>query len=134
LVAVRAAAITPAEFTWPATWADAARKSRLPTIPSHEIAGVGATMGPAVSSIAAGQDVYGLIDCHRDGGAAEFVVARAEQLAAKPHTVDYIHAAAIPLSALTAWQAFRTCFALGAGQTVLIHGGAGGVGSFARCS
>ena len=131
LVEVHAAAITPTEFTWDPTWTDEQGKSRLPIIPSHEISGVVAKVGNDALNIAAGDEVYGLTDFYRDGGAAEFMIAKVADLAPKPRSVDHVHAAAIPLSALTAWQAFRTHAFLRAGQRVLIQGGAGGVGSFA---
>ena len=131
LVEVHAAAITPTELTWDPTWSDERGKSRLPVIPSHEISGVVAKLGDDVTSIAGGEEVYGLTDFYRDGGAAEFMIAKVAELASKPRSVDHVHAAAIPLSALTAWQAFRTHAFLRPGQRVLIHGGAGGVGSFA---
>jgi NADPH:quinone reductase-like Zn-dependent oxidoreductase len=131
LVEVHAAAITPTELTWDPTWSDGRGKSRLPVIPSHEISGVVAKLGADVTSIAGGEEVYGLTDFYRDGGAAEFMIAKVAELAPKPRSMDHVHAAAIPLSALTAWQAFRTHAFLRAGQRVLIHGGAGGVGSFA---
>jgi NADPH:quinone reductase-like Zn-dependent oxidoreductase len=131
LVEVHAAAITPTELTWDPTWTDEQGKSRLPIIPSHEISGVVAKVGTDALNIAAGDQVYGLIDFFRNGAAAEFMIAKVAELAPKPRSVDHLHAAAIPLSALTAWQAFRTHAFLRAGQRVLIHGGAGGVGSFA---
>ncbi|HLK86663.1 MAG TPA: NADP-dependent oxidoreductase [Candidatus Binataceae bacterium] len=131
LVEVCAAAITPTEFTWDPTWTDQHGRSRLPIIPSHEISGVVAQTGPDAPDIAAGDEVYGLIDFYRDGAAAEFAIAKVSELAPKPRSVDHLHAAALPLSALTAWQAFRTHAFLRAGQRVLIHGGAGGVGNFA---
>jgi NADPH:quinone reductase-like Zn-dependent oxidoreductase len=131
LVEVHAAAITPTELTWDPSWTDQQGKSRLPIIPSHEISGVVAKVGIDAMNIGVGDEVYGLIDFFRNGAAAEFAIARVAELAPKPRSVDHLHAAAIPLSALTAWQAFRTHAFLRAGQRVLIHGGAGGVGSFA---
>jgi NADPH:quinone reductase-like Zn-dependent oxidoreductase len=131
LVEVHAAAITPTELTWDPTWTDEQGKSRLPIIPSHEISGVVAKVGTDAMNVAAGDEVYGLIDFYRNGAAVEFAIAKVAELAPKPRSVDHLHAAAIPLSALTAWQAFRTQAFLRAGQRVLIHGGAGGVGSFA---
>jgi NADPH:quinone reductase-like Zn-dependent oxidoreductase len=131
LVAVKAAAITPAELTWGPTWTNRKGESRLPIIPSHEISGVVAEVGPDAAGVEQGQEVYGLIDFYRDGGAAEFVAVKAEELALKPRTLDHVHAAAMPLSALTAWQAFRVRAALHSGQRVLVHGSAGGVGCYA---
>ena len=131
LVGVHAAAITPTELTWDPTWSDEQGKSRVPIIPSHELSGVVVKLGTDVTSIAVGNEVYGLIDFYRDGAAADFTIANAAELSPKPRSVDHVHAAAIPLSALTAWQAFRTHAFLRTGQRVLIHGGTGGVGSFA---
>jgi len=131
LVAVYAAALTPAELTWKETWADHSGTSRLPIIPSHEVSGVVAALGEGVSDLAPGAAVYGLTDFSRDGAAAEFVAVRAADLAPKPRSIGHLHAAAMPLSALTAWQALFDHGRLAAGQRVLIHGAAGGVGSFA---
>jgi NADPH:quinone reductase-like Zn-dependent oxidoreductase len=131
LVEVKAAAITPTELTWEPSWTSADGKSRLPMIPSHEISGLVAEVGPEVRHLVTGEEVYGLIDFYRDGGAAEYVVAAIDELATKPRTVDHIQAAALPLSALTVWQAFRVHASLQPSQRVLIHGGAGGVGSYA---
>ena len=76
LVEVHAAAITPTELTWDPTWTDEQGKSRLPVIPSHEISGVVAKVGTDVMDIAAGDEVYGLIDFFRNGAAAEFARLR----------------------------------------------------------
>jgi NADPH:quinone reductase-like Zn-dependent oxidoreductase len=131
LVEVYAAALTPAELTWKETWADHSGKSRLPVIPSHEVSGVVAAVGEGVADPKPGAAVFGLTDFSRDGAAAEFVAVRAADLALKPRSIDHLHAAAMPLSALTAWQALFDHGGLVAGQRVLIHGAAGGVGSFA---
>ncbi len=133
-MAVRAASITPDELTWEVTWKDApgpAGRDRTPIVPSHEMSGVVAELGPGVTEVEAGDEVYGLIPFARDGAAAEFVSVPAALLARKPITVDHETAASIPLAALTAWQALVDHAALRADHHVLIHGGAGGVGSFA---
>ncbi|WP_328519687.1 zinc-binding dehydrogenase [Kribbella sp. NBC_00359] len=122
LVAVKAASITPDELTWP---------ERTPFIPSHEFSGVIAALGAGVDDLAVGDAVYGLIPFTRDGAAAEYVALPAGVVVAKPTTVDHDHAAALPLAALTAWQALVRHAGLQAGQRVLVHGGAGGVGSYA---
>jgi NADPH:quinone reductase-like Zn-dependent oxidoreductase len=75
--------------------------------------------------------VYGLPEFSQDGAAAEYVAIRTGNLAPKPQSLDHLHAAALPLSALTAWQAFRVHSSLARGQRVLVHGGVGGVGSLA---
>ena len=75
--------------------------------------------------------MFGYIDVRRDGADAEYVAAQATELAPKPASLTHAQAAAVPLSALTAWQALFDQGELAAGQRVLVHGGAGGVGTFA---
>jgi NADPH:quinone reductase-like Zn-dependent oxidoreductase len=122
LVAVRATAITADELTWPESW---------PAIPCHDLSGVVAAAGPGVTEWSAGDEVYALIGFDRPGAAAEYVTVPAADLAAKPSGVDHLAAAAVPLGALTAWQALYSHGQLQRGQHVLIHGGAGGVGAYA---
>jgi NADPH:quinone reductase-like Zn-dependent oxidoreductase len=130
LVRVHATGISPAEFTWH-IWETPDGRSRLPFIPSHEVSGVVADVAPHVRDVEVGDAVYGLTDFFRDGGAAEYVAVRSTELAPKPRSLDHASAAATPLSALTAWQALFDHARLTPGQRVLIHGAAGGVGSFA---
>jgi NADPH:quinone reductase-like Zn-dependent oxidoreductase len=130
LVRVHAAGISPAEFTW-SIWETPDGRSRLPAIPSHEVSGVVAAVAPGVRDVAVGEAVYALTDFFRDGAAAEYVAVQAADLAPKPRTLDHAQAAATPLSGLTAWQALFDHAHLAPGQRVLIHGAAGGVGSFA---
>jgi NADPH:quinone reductase-like Zn-dependent oxidoreductase len=130
-VHVYAAGITPTELTWNETYQTPDGHGRLPSIPGHDVSGVVDALGQGVTGISKGDNVYGLIDFPRDGSAAEYVVVRAADLAPKPGTLDHVRAAAVPLSALTAWQALFVHAALAAGQRVLIHGAAGGVGVFA---
>ncbi len=122
LVEVRATAVTAAELSWPETW---------PAIPCHDVSGVVAAAGPGVTAWRPGDGVYGLIGFDRPGAAAGFVTVPAADLAAKPATVDHVAAAAVPLGALTAWQALHEHAQLRPGQHVLVHGGAGGVGGYA---
>ncbi len=131
LVRVRATGITPAELTWDETYRNADGTPRIPGIPGHEVSGIVERMAEDVTDFKIGDEVYGLCDFPRDGAAAEFAGVRAINLALKPRVISHIEAAALPLSALTAWQALFEHAHLGAGQTVLIHGGAGGVGSLA---
>ncbi|WP_405883125.1 NADP-dependent oxidoreductase [Streptomyces sp. NBC_01136] len=134
LVAVHAASITTGELSWDATWTDSfdgTGRDRTPVVPSHEVSGVVAELGSTVTGLAVGDEVYGLIPFTRDGAAAEYVTVPAEALAAKPSRLDHADAAAVPLAALTAWQALVGHGSVAAGQHVLVHGGAGGVGSFA---
>lgn len=128
LISVRAAAITFDELTWEETWTrDGA--SRTPIIPSHEVSGVVVETGSGVTDFGAGDEVYGLIGFDRDGAAAEFVAVPATDLAAKPSTVSHPAAAALPLAGLTALQALVDHAAVQPGESVLVHGGTGGVGA-----
>ncbi len=102
-----------------------------PAIPCHDLSGVVATVGEGVDGWRSGDEVYGLVGFDRPGAAAEYVTAPAADLAAKPASVDHPAAAAVPLGALTAWQALHDHAQLAAGQHVLVHGGAGGVGVYA---
>ena len=131
LVCVHAVAITPTELSWSATYTTHDRTDRLPTVPGHEVSGLVEAVAPDVTGVAPGDAVYALTDFWRDGGAAEFVAIRAADLAPKPQSLDHVHAAAVPLSALTAWQALFDHASLASGRRVLIHGAAGGVGTFA---
>ena len=131
LLEVRAASFTPTELRWPSTWVDRAGKARPAPIPAHEVSGVVADLGYGTTGFAVGDEVYGLTDWYRDGAAAGYVAVEARNLAPKPASLDHTHAAAVPLVALTAWQALFEHGGLLAGQSVLIHGAGGGVGVFA---
>jgi NADPH:quinone reductase-like Zn-dependent oxidoreductase len=132
LVRVRAAAVTPTELQWVPTWATRDGGPRpLPVIPGHEFSGEVAALGEGVTAVAVGEAVYGMNDWFGDGAQAEYCLARPADVARKPASVDHAHAAATPISALTAWQGLLVRSHLSAGQRVLIHGAAGGVGVFA---
>jgi len=122
LVEVHATAVTAGELTWPESW---------PTIPCHDLSGVVAATGGGVTGWRPGDEVYGLIGFDRPGAAAEYATAPAADLAAKPSGVGHVEAAAVPLGGLTAWQALHDHAGLQPGQHVLVHGGAGGVGTYA---
>jgi NADPH:quinone reductase-like Zn-dependent oxidoreductase len=128
LVQVRAASFTPTELTWPLR-TDRAGHDRGPVIPAHEGSGVVVGLAYGTAGVSVGDEVYGLIDGYRDGWAAEYVIIEARSLAPKPTTVDFIEAAAIPQAGLTSWQALFDHGHLEPGQTVVIHGAGGGVGS-----
>lgn len=130
LVAVRAAAITYDELTWDESWTRDG-VDRTPVIPSHEVSGTVAELGPDVTWPTVGEDVFALTPFERDGAAAQYVVVPAGELAVKPATVSHVEAAALPLSGLTAWQALLDHTHVTPGQSVLIVGGAGGVGAYA---
>lgn len=132
LVRVHASGVTPSELSWPTTWLNPDGTLRaLPIIPGHEVAGEVVETGAGADGLAIGDRVFGLIDFQRDGADAEYVVARASELALLPEALTFTDAAAVPLSALTAWQALFDQAALAAGERILIHGAAGGVGTFA---
>ncbi len=128
---VYATSITRTELTWDQTYQNPDGSPRLPTIPGHEMSGVIETVPRGVWDLGPGDAVYALTDFPRDGAAAEYVAVRATNLALKPRTIDHAHAASVTLSGLTAWQALFTHGGLQRGQKVLIHGGAGGVGTLA---
>jgi NADPH:quinone reductase-like Zn-dependent oxidoreductase len=128
---VAATGITPTELRWDETYQHADGTPRLPSIPGHEVSGVVERAAPDIDDLRPGDALYGLADFPRDGAAAEFVAVRAANLARKPRSIGHTEAASLPLSALTAWQALFVHGQLVAGQSVLIHAGAGGVGSLA---
>jgi NADPH:quinone reductase-like Zn-dependent oxidoreductase len=101
----------------------------LPLIPGYDIAGMVEKTGAKVTKLKPGDSIYAYVLW--GGGYAEYAVATEGEATAKPKSLNYIEAAAVPLAALTAWQALIDTAKLSAGQTVLIHGGSGGVGSMA---
>jgi NADPH:quinone reductase-like Zn-dependent oxidoreductase len=130
-VRVYAAGITPTELSWDATYENPDGSARIPSIPGHEFAGVVTATGAGVKDIEPGDTVYGTVDFFRDGSAAEYATVESDAMAPKPRTLDYAHAAGVPFSALTAWQALFEYGAVTPGQRVLIHGAAGAVGTYA---
>ena len=144
LVRVLASGTTRNELDWGPTYTDEHGRSRTPSIPGHELCGIVEALAPdvaannaagntgsAVTDITPGAPVYALTSFFRDGTAAEYIAVSAADLAPKPTTLDAIQAASVPLSGLTAWQALFDHAHLKKGQRILIHGGAGGVGTFA---
>ncbi|GAA1282528.1 NADP-dependent oxidoreductase [Streptomyces javensis] len=131
IVRVHAAGFTPGELDWPATWTDRAGRDRTPSVPGHDLSGVVEELGFGTTGLSVGQRVFGLTDWARNGTLAEYVAVEARNLAPLPADVDHTVAAALPISGLTAWQALFDHGRLATGQTVLIHGVAGGVGSIA---
>jgi NADPH:quinone reductase-like Zn-dependent oxidoreductase len=131
IVRVIASGITPAELTWDETYQTCDGRVRIPSTPGHEVSGLIDEVPPDVADLRAGDEVYGLTEFCRDGSAAEFVAVRASDLAPKPKFLSHAQTAAVPLSALTAWQALLDRANLQSGQRVLIHGAAGGVGTYA---
>jgi NADPH:quinone reductase-like Zn-dependent oxidoreductase len=131
LVRVGAAGYTPTELGWDSTVVDRSGQDRLPSVPCYEVSGTVVGFGWGATGFAIGDEVFGLTDWYRDGGAAELVAVEARNLAAKPRSAGHVTAAALPLAGLTAWQALFLHGNLQAGQTVLVLGAAGGVGALA---
>jgi NADPH:quinone reductase-like Zn-dependent oxidoreductase len=131
IVRVHAAGFTPGELDWPTTWTDRAGRDRTPSVPGHELSGVVVELGYGTTGLAVGQRVFGLTDWARDGSLAEYTAVEARNLAPLAADIDHTVAAAMPISGLTAWQGLTDHARLTAGQSVLIHGAAGGVGSIA---
>src|ERR1700722_20063277 len=131
IVRVHAAGFTPGEVDWPATWTDRAGRDRTPSVPGHELSGVVAELGYGTTGLTVGQRVFGLADWARNGSLAEYAAVEARNLAPLPADVDHIVAAALPISGLTSLRGLFAHGPLTAGQTVLIHGAAGAVGSIA---
>jgi NADPH:quinone reductase-like Zn-dependent oxidoreductase len=102
----------------------------LPHVPGYDVSGVVEAAGEGVAGFAPGDEVFAMLHLTRGGAWATHARVRVDEAARKPALLSHPQAAALPLVALTAWQAFETA-RLVAGQTVLIHGGAGGVGSVA---
>ncbi len=103
--------------------------THLPLIPGYDIAGIVEKTGVKVTKLKAGDAIYGYPTF--GGGWAEYVIVIEGEIAAKPASLNFTEAAAVPMGALTAWQALVDTAQVQPGQTILIHGGSGGVGSFA---
>jgi NADPH:quinone reductase-like Zn-dependent oxidoreductase len=129
VVQVHASGFVPTELTWPSTWTDRLNRTRTPSIPGHELAGVVTALGYGTTGLSVGQRVFGLTDWYRDGSLAESAAIEARNLAPLPGDVDFTVGASLPISGLTAWQGLFEHGRLQAGQSVLVHGAAGAVGS-----
>ncbi|MFB9950930.1 NADP-dependent oxidoreductase [Rhizobium puerariae] len=130
-VEVHASGFVPTELSWPSTWTDRIGQRRTPSIPGHEFAGVVTALGYGTTGLSLGQRAFGLTDWYRDGTLAEYVAVEARNLAPLPGDVEFTVGASLPISGLTAWQALFQHGRLQAGQSVLVHGAAGAVGSIA---
>jgi len=129
VVQVHASGFVGTELTWPSTWTDRVDRDRTPSIPGHELAGVVAALGYGTTGLSVGQRVFGLTDWYRDGTLAEYMAIEARNLAPLPGDVDFTVGASLPISGLTAWQGLFKHGRLQAGQSVLVHGAAGAVGT-----
>src|SRR6202000_555332 len=128
-VQVRASGFVTTELAWPSTWTDRLGRDRTPSIPGHELAGVVTALGYGTTGLSVGQRVSGLTDWYRDGTLAEYVAVEARNLAPLPGDVDFTVGASVAMPGLTAWQGLFEHGRLQVGQSVLVHGAAGAVGS-----
>jgi NADPH:quinone reductase-like Zn-dependent oxidoreductase len=132
LIKVYATAVMPTELDWEPTFSQHSGEPRpFPIVLSHEFSGVVESLGANVSNVSAGEEVYGLNDWFINGAQAEYCVVAATGLTQKPKSLRHVEAGAVPISALTAWQGLFEKTQLERNQRVLIHGGAGAVGTFA---
>jgi NADPH:quinone reductase-like Zn-dependent oxidoreductase len=131
VVAVHASGFTGNELEWPSTWVDRLGRDRTPSIPGHEVAGVVTSLSYGTAGLSVGQRVFGLTDWTRDGSLAEYAVVEARNLAPLPADVDFTSGAGVAMAGLTAWQGLFEYGRLRPGQSVLVHGAAGAVGSAA---
>ncbi|KMQ73383.1 NADP-dependent oxidoreductase [Marinobacter subterrani] len=134
LVRVHGAGLNPIDWKTRKGLGFAARQIEhsLPWTPGYDMAGEVVTVGDEVTTLAPGDRVMGMIGFPAGGGGySEYALAAADELAIVPEELDLVAAGALPLAALTAWQALFEVAKLESGQKILIHAGAGGVGHFA---
>src|SRR5437016_4047769 len=131
LVRVIAAGVNPVDGMILSGMFTKNKKLTSPMIPGGDIAGVVEKTGDKMTKFKKGDAIYAYLSLKNNGGYAEYAVANEKESAAKPKSISYVDAAAVPIVALTAWQALIDSAKLSAGQSVLIHGGSGGVGTFA---
>jgi NADPH:quinone reductase-like Zn-dependent oxidoreductase len=129
VVQVHASGFTSGELTWASTWTDRFDRDRTPSIPGQELAGVVTALGYGTTGLSVGQRVFGLSDSYRGGTLAEYVAVEARNLAPLPGDVDFTVGASVAMPGLTAWQGLFEHGRLQAGQSVIVHGAAGAVGS-----
>src|SRR3954466_5447227 len=129
VVQVHASGFTWDELTWPSAWTDRLGRDRMPVIPGQELAGVITALGYGTRGLSVGQRVFGLSDSYRGGTLAEYVAVEARNVAPLPGDVDFTVGASIAMPGLTAWQGLFVHGRLQAGQSILVHGAAGAVGS-----
>src|SRR6266702_1267936 len=106
-------------------------KRGFPIILGGDVAGVVERVGSTITKFKSGDPVFAYVSFDNSGGYAQYALVTEREAAPKPKSLAYVEAAAVPIVALTAWQALIDTAKLSGGQTVLIHGGSGGVGSFA---
>ena len=130
LIRVHAAGVTPTELLWSPTTQNKDGSPRNRAIPGHEFSGVVAALGKDIKDFSIGDEVFGMNDWFVDGATADYCTAPATSLAHKPKCLTHAEAAAVPIGALTAWQGLNDHAKLQAWERILVHGGAGAVGTF----
>jgi NADPH:quinone reductase-like Zn-dependent oxidoreductase len=130
LIKVRAASVNPVDYKIRSGKYPAVKEDRLPYTLGRDASGIVETCGASADKFKIGDEVFGIVGIHGGGYAQKTVMAQ-DAVAAKPANLDHVHAAAVPLAGQTAWQGLFRYGGLKAGQRILIHGGAGGVGHFA---
>ena len=130
LVSVKAASINPVDFKIRDGHYPPVNEDRLPYALGRDVSGIVEKCGPQATRFAVGDEVLGMVGIG-GGGYAEKVILDQKAITRKPSDIDHTHAAAIPLAGQTAWQGLFRYGELKSGQSVLIHGGSGGVGHFA---
>ncbi|HEV3333545.1 MAG TPA: NADP-dependent oxidoreductase [Bryobacteraceae bacterium] len=131
LVKVHATSVNPVDWKIRAGYMKGFLDYSLPLIPGWDLSGVVESTGPGVTDWRPGDEVYSRPDISRNGSYAECITVKAQELGRKPKSIDHAKASAIPLAGLTAWQALFDAAGLSAGQRILIHAAAGGVGTYA---
>lgn len=131
LIRVRAASVNPIDWKIRDGYGQDIFNHQMPLILGWDVAGTIEAVGPEVDKFKLGDPVYGYTSLLRDGAYAEFIVAKQEEIALKPASLDFVQAAAVPIAALTTWQAMFDTANLKENQKVLIHAASGGVGSIA---
>jgi NADPH:quinone reductase-like Zn-dependent oxidoreductase len=130
LIKVHAASVNPVDYKIASGKYPGAKQAVLPIVLGRDISGTVVSCGRQVTGLKVGDEVFAMLDTSH-GGFAEYVALNADLCVPKPKKLDHEAAAAVPLAAITAWQGLFDHGQLVAGQRVLIHGGAGGVGHFA---
>ena len=131
LVQVHAAGVNPVDWKIREGHLKEQLKHTFPLVLGWDVSGAITETGPGTSRLKTGDEVFSRPDLLRDGAYAEFIVIKESEVARKPRTLDHVHAAALPLAGLAAWQSLVEAAQLASGQRVLIHAAAGGVGSLA---
>jgi NADPH:quinone reductase-like Zn-dependent oxidoreductase len=131
LIKVQAAGVNPVDWKIVEGFGEGWLGHPMPHTLGCDVAGVVEAVGSAVTTVKAGDAVYGYTSLAREGAYAEYVIAKESEVTAKPAALDFINAAAVPVAALTSWQAIFDQAGLLAGQKILIHAASGGVGSMA---